>query len=314
MSKIRNVCLFGSGSDSKFLGVILYASTRSVVASILLVALEVGPMQVVASDNLLSNPAADGDITGWRGFSEVLPGPYGDDNLAFALNELGAVFSEEYFPVQSGNTFEVAAKVAYEDPDHGGIVYVGLAPFDEDKLPIKSAEVHVIDNTVTELTQDAARGQTVLRLKDGAAWAEALENFSPLQNGRNGVVAFDVAAEGLGDLPNRNISASGLKVVAQDGGWEVQLTKPLERDWPAGTRVRLHYETATYCYVGSAPASPDWKDVAGSYLAPVQGAGVTPGHLWPGTRYVRFVVLSTRDGSQNPGRVFFDDLSLTSLP
>ena len=282
------------------------------MAAILLAALGLVATQAGASDNLLTNPAADGDITGWRGFSEVLPGPYGDDDLAFALNELGTVFSEEYFSVQDGATFEVAAKVAFESPDQGGRVYVGLAPYDGDKQPIKAPEVNIVADSITELVQDAARGQTLLRLQDGAAWVAALENDALLE--MNGVVAFDAAAEGLGDLPNRNISAPGLKVIARDGGWEVELSKPLERDWPAGTRVRLHYDSATYCYVGSVPASPEWKDLAGSYLAPVQGAGVTPGHLWPGTRYVRFVLLSTRDGGQNPGRVFFDDLSLTSLP
>jgi hypothetical protein len=288
-------------------------STRLVMAAVLLVSMGMATAQVGAADNLLTNPGAEEGSGGWRTFSEVMPGPQqSDGGMSFALNEIGTVFSEEYFPVEDGTTFEVAAKVAFESPEQGGVVYVGLAPYDADKQPIKAAEVHVVADTVTELAQDAARGQTLLRLQDGAAWVAAFDRDSLLE--RNGVVAFDVSAEGLGDLPNRNLSASGLKVISRDGGWEVELAKPLERDWPAGTKVRLHYATATYCYVGSAPASPDWKDVTGSFLSPVEGDGVTAGHLWPGTRYVRFVVLSTRNGNDHPGRVFFDDLSLTAFP
>jgi hypothetical protein len=282
-------------------------------AGILLVSMGMATTQVGAADNLLTNPGAEEGLGGWRKFSETMPAPQQPDGgMSFALNEPSTVLSEEYFPAPDGATFEVAAKVTFEAPEQGGVVYVGLAPYDGDKTPIKAAEVHVVEDTVTELAQDAARGQTLLRLQDGAAWGAAFERDSLLE--RNGVVAFDVSAEGLGDLPNRNLSARGLKVISRDGGWEVELAKPLERDWPAGTKVRLHYDSATYCYVGSAPASSDWKDIMGSLSTSVPGKAPSKGHLWPGTRFVRFVVLSTRDGNDHPGRVFFDDLSLTSVP
>ena len=88
-------------------------------------------------------------------------------------------------------------------------------------------------------------GDTILKVTDASQWkADGVRTLY-------GRVAFNVDGTGnLKDLPNRDITGSGIPTVRQvANGWEVDLSIPLKKAYPKGTKIRQHRNKGAFCYV-----------------------------------------------------------------
>ena len=112
-----------------------------------------------------------------------------------------------------------------------GLAYLGLTPFDAAGKRIFSQTINALPKSFTTLAAAAEKGATTLSLTDGSKW----DNKTPY-----GFVVFN-ADEKFADLPNfTGVPMVKESVTQKDGTWTVQLKKPLNKQYEAGTAVRQH--------------------------------------------------------------------------
>ena len=175
-------------------------------------------------------------------------------------------------------------------------VLAGYDVFDKNGRQITSSHVGAINGTLTIVAEDAPKGATVVKLKDGSKYRKG-----------SAVLAFD-AKEDFSDLPNFNISSSVKSIAKQGDVWEITLVSPLKKDIKAGTPVREHGQ-AGYLYV----ASPGVKAEPVSKTGTVKGIAASGwgGGKWPaGAATARFLILV--DWSNVPNmETLFKTITLT---
>ncbi len=184
--------------------------------------------------------------------------------------------------------------------------YIGLAMYTGNKRSIQRPYVTVEKGTITELAAAVKAGDKVLKIKDCSKW-----NVGKI---RSTQVAFSVN-EDYSDLPNFNVSNLAVKLRKKANIYELTLRSPVKRDYPAGTRIRQHYAGGgyQYCAASNKIAPSRWK----KYSAVVRGIakyGAPDTQFWPGTRYVRIVVIinyKAKKGSDT--QTLFDEVSFSEL-
>jgi hypothetical protein len=260
-------------------------------------------------DNLLKNGDANDGLTNWGGFTSVEADPEGGGNC-FLLPSPGYAISQEFIPVDMQTPYTLAGRFRSQG-DAPARLYIGFECFDEQKQRINNEEINAMPGTETELAAAAVAGSALLKIRDGAAW-----EFDPAWSPAHGAVAFHVQ-DNHADLPNRDLSPIGISSIRKTGdGWEVVLSKPLERDYPAGTKVRQHRRRDTFCYVEKGTnlaADAVWTERAAS----ISGAtpfGSTGLAFWPGTRFVRVIVTNPppQAAGQNSSPALVGGLSFSS--
>ncbi|HRU06266.1 MAG TPA: hypothetical protein P5137_10900 [Candidatus Brocadiia bacterium] len=246
--------------------------------------------------------AEDGSLANWSGFDAVVADNPHTGNHCFIRKGNSTVRSNAMIPVAPGKVYTLSGwfrSAGQEDSK----IYFGYAPYDEKKRPIGPANVNPLAGTDTTLAQPCAKGDTVLKIKDGAKWSVL----------PHGCVAFDTDPSGeYKDLPNFNLSSFGIvKVEKKDDCWEVTLKTECGQDRPAGAPVRMHMSGGTYIYnaAGNATVPKDWKQFTG-VIKGTAVAGAPSGQWWPGTRYVQILVLANF-GQKDTAVLMADDITLT---
>ncbi|MBO7741090.1 MAG: hypothetical protein J6S21_00920, partial [Victivallales bacterium] len=185
-------------------------------------------------------------------------------------------------------------------------LYFGVQPFDAEGRLINPTEVHAIAGTETQLAANAAAGSYKLLVKDTAKWLARKDRR----------VAFDVDISGeYNDLPNRTVTSGGIEAIRQTAeGWEVTLTQPLTKGWPAGTLIRQHGESARFIYCGALnePVPEEWQTI-GHTIEREHKFGIRSArHLWRGTRYLRIILLMNFSGN-NSNAALLQDIRLEEV-
>jgi hypothetical protein len=107
------------------------------------------------------------------------------------------------------------------------------------------------------------------------------------------------------DLPNHE-SARVTDFKEGVGGNEVTLRKPLDRSYPAGTKIRLHkyidYPGATY----DIPS--EWTERSMTFSGESKNGAPEKGKFWSGAKYLRVHILANFDKTSP---LLFDDISVT---
>jgi hypothetical protein len=287
-------------------------AARHMACAILIAA---APCAVAADANLLENGNAADGLAGWQGFREVAPDPDGGESNCFVLKAGKSAVSEEFIPVNPAKAYTLSGKFRTQD-DGEARLYFGVDCYDADKVQITGGEVNVIPGTETTLAADAAVGDTVLKVTDASQWKADGEGALL------GRVAFNVDGSGaLKDLPNRNLSKTGIPVVHQAAnGWNVELTEPLEKAYPKGTKIRQHRNLMAFCYIKGAmnlKLTPVWVEktmvLTGDSATGMSAAG---DQFWPGTRFIRVAVVSAfpkaaREQGDERGPTLVRDLSFS---
>lgn len=276
----RNVTMPGSPTDSRHCSRFKMAGhfARPVLSAVCAVLVAAAPCAI-----------AGDDLGGWAGFKEELPDPDGGEGNCFVLKPGGIAVSNTLIPVDPAKSYKLSGKFRAQD-DGEVRLYFGVDCYDADQVQIRSGEIEVIKNSETTLAGGAAVGDTVLKVKDASKW-------EPDTEGRPyGRVAFNVDPSGaLKDLPNRDLSGSGIPAIRQVGDiWEVELAEPLEKAYPKGTNIRRHRNCGTFCYIKGSTnefLAQAWVEKSQD-LSGTSESGTSFHQFWPGTRFVRVAVVS----------------------
>ena len=182
------------------------------------------------------------------------------------------------FTVDPEKTYTTQVEASAKHPDgKSSWILVGYDVFNKDGKQITSSHVGALKGTLTTVAEDAPKGSTVVKLKDGSKYRKAAA-----------VLAFD-AKEDFSDLPNFDVSPA-IKDIANKGDvWEITLSSPLKKDIKAGTAVREHGQGG-YLYVASIGA----KEASIAKSGAVKGIATSGwgGGKWPaGTATARFLIL-----------------------
>jgi hypothetical protein len=254
----------------------------------------------VNADNLLKNGDAESELENWSNTLELSTDNHHSGQAAFKMVDSTAQ-STELIPVDPEKKYRLSGwfKSANAKP---ALILLGLMSYDAEKRLIRPMDVSVVLNTETKLAQDCLPDDTTIKVTDASKWKEG-DIYS---------VAFAADDSGnYNDLPNRNITGMGIKSINQAGEiWEVFLSKPCGKTFPAGTTVRQHcVPNYSYPYVVCSPKfnSEFWKELSGTITG--MSKTTSPGDkFWRGTKYVRLIILSL-----NGGLVYFDDIKLEEV-
>jgi len=259
-----------------------------------------------AGENLLKNGDAEsGDSAGWIEFPSISSNAKEGSNAFVCKPSGGRVFSEELIPVSPELPYELSASFMSEGTE--AKVCLGLSCYDADEKEITSQQITPIIGTETKLREAASKGDTILKIENGQQWV-----FDTKWTPEYGFVAFDVDDSGAySDLPNRNLSGAGLKSIRQVGGqWEVELAKPLPADFAAGTKVRQHRAEGAFLWINTPQVGSSWKEIKGRIFGVSEGPR-QPGKFWPGTKFIKVIILVDTPDLKNP--VLVDEVAFTQV-
>lgn len=258
-----------------------------------------------AGENLLKNGGAEsGDSGGWIEFPSVSTNAKEGSN-AFVCKPGAMVRSEELIPINSELRYKLSGFFKSEGEEVK--LCLGFVSYDADEKEIQSSNITPITGTETKLSEAASKGDKVLKIENGQQWV-----FDTKWTPDFGYVAFDVDDSGAySDLPNRNLSAAGLKSIRQVGGqWEVELAKPLTADFVAGTKVRQHRAQGACLWIDTQQVGSGWKELKGRIAGVSEGVR-EHGKFWPGTKFVKVAILIETPNFK--GSVLVDELVFSQV-
>ncbi len=160
----------------------------------------------------------------------------------------------------------------------------GFVPLDSAGRVIPpDAGEYTVSGSLTELVEDAGKGDTRIRLKDASNWRVSAAHAA----------AFNAREDG-GDIPNFELARGIDEIIPEENGYLVKLMVPLAGAYPAGTMVRQHaIRGGTYSYTGNETVNPEWTRLEGR---------LTRGDMIRrGTDSIRIVIMPNR--SNYPGEI-----------
>lgn len=214
------------------------------------------------------------------------------------VKKMTSLFSKKFdIDPQKKYTLKASVKAAnIQNEKDKSQVYVGFSVYDKKGRRINSFNSNIVPGTLTEVVEDAAKGATVIKIKDGSKFAQKW----------CGIVAG--AKEDLSDLPNFNYLGDVKSVESKDGAWEVTLVKPLLREVKAGTAVREHRRGGYLYTAGYKQVGKDWIVMSGSISG--TKAGTWNYKIWPaGAAKAQIVILA--NWTRKDLETQFKDITLT---
>lgn len=221
----------------------------------------------------------------------------GEDCLKVSKN---AMLTSPRFKIDPDKTYTIKLSVRAENIQGKDFSWclAGFAVFDKNGTSISCDNVNAIKNTLTTVTADAAKGTSVLTVKD-ASKVKAAAYYT--------IVAG--AKEDLSDLPNRMVLARGIqKVEKKDDVWEITVRGKLFADAKAGDTIRVHSMGGYLYTAGSRNVSGKWTVMQGKIKGYSKSGWA--GNKWPvGAEYAQFIILANWSGKKLETQ--FKDISLT---
>ncbi len=225
------------------------------------------------------------------------------DKSFTATGRYARVLSAKPFQVNPAKKYKISGKFRAAPGTQGDVFYFGFVPLDAAGKSINSEMVNAFPKSATELAAPAKAGDKVVKVKDASKW-DAKTQW--------GVIAFD-AKDDLSDLPNRNLSETVQgKIENKNGVWEIALKKPLDKAYPAGTKVRQHTYGATYLYTGNPgqKTTADWKTFSG-VISGTAKTGNPSYKWWKGTGNAEILIIMNYSGDK--GGTEFKDILVEEL-
>ena len=219
----------------------------------------------------------------WKGMVKYAPGSARGKGTCFLLygRYPTRLTFARMIPISAEKRYTLKACFRTVDPQLPASAYLGLELYDVKKRLIGHCHVVTYAGTESEVVS-ARKGDAFLIVKANPIYKKMKIN----------VVAFG-AKKDYSDIPNFDISpqTKGVKDMP-DGNMQILLKKPLKKDYPAGTPIRLH-----------SPWSPSMYGLASGWMpagdgvertAILEGIKSVPGtrqekicQFWKGTKYVR---------------------------
>lgn len=222
---------------------------------------------------------------GWNGNGTNLSEPAAKDGNAILLKGNGIVFSKAAISIDPSKTYQVSGSFKAVSGSKEGRFYLGVQPLNSDNAGILPSQVNVIAGTDAELAEPCKPEDKVVKIKGGKGWEQGQFYF----------IAFNTDNSGsYSDLPNSTLSPMGFTKVENKGSvTEVTLKDSCGKEFPAGTKVRMHRDGATFIYAASVsnilpPAEwTEFKDV----IKGENPSGIKSGAWHKGTRNAKIILL-----------------------
>ena len=174
-----------------------------------------------------------------------------DDPQVFRVEGSSSLYSRDSIAIDLAKTYRLSGEFRNATPDKAPRVSFGVNCLDARKRTISGGSVGALPGTESELAADFNGGDTVLKVKDASEW----------KKGR--IVVFKVDASGkLSDLPNSNTEYLAVKEITAnaDNQYDVTMSAPLKKSYPAGTSVRQHESDQWFHLVTlNAPLNQEWQ-------------------------------------------------------
>lgn len=198
----------------------------------------------------------------------------GTDGAALEATTPCLVESSVLIPVHEKAEYRFSGEVRKAKGAPSALFLAGFILYDKDKKTIQPQHVRVIRGTDTVLAEEAKAGDHFIKIRNGARWTAKTYHYA----------AFNAV-----QLPNRDLSPDVISAVKREGQtWTVSFGKPLQKSYPAGTKVRIQASGA-YFYVGSLMPADEWtafgKTVKGVSKDSVNNNQFSD-QFWPGTAYI----------------------------
>ena len=204
------------------------------------------------------------------------------------------------FKIDPDKTYTVKLSVRAENIQGKDFSWclAGFAVFDKKGVAISCDNVNVVNGTLTTVAADAAKGTSVLMVKDASKFRKGAP-----------YIIVSGAKDDFSDLPNRKVLARGIKKVEKkDDAWEVTVNGTLWADAKAGDAIREHSMGGYLYTAGSRNVFGKWTVMQGK----IKGSSKFgwAGNKWPvGAEYAQFVILANWGAKKLETQ--FKDISLT---
>lgn len=212
-------------------------------------------------------------------------------------------YAPGFAKIDTHKTYELKGSFKMAKGFRPSTALFGVRFYNKDQKEIFPRAVRPEQNTFTELARDAKKGDKIVYVKP-AKWAKW--KFHKLLS-----IVFD-AKEDYSDIPN-NSFVELTSVEGKNSLYEVELRTPLNKDYPATTKVRQHryldYPTIRVV------ADDKWKTYSLIFQSSADiGTMATKGQFWPTAEYIRICLFSglktENDGIQS---LLVDDISFKEI-
>ena len=243
------------------------------------------------------------DASKWQGMVKTNTEKMRSGESCFELyGSYTTSIESDYIPVDLQKTYRLSCAMRSLDEKNLASGNFGLRMYDKDKRSISIMSVVCIQESETILTVPAKGGTKELSLETNSKWLE--KKMAGL------VVAFHVK-NNYEDLPNFDTSLPIGKILDEGKQLKVLLGAPLSKDYPAGTKVRLHMPYGAPLYwIADGWMPVEWKEFS-TTLKGEALLGSPANAFWHGTKYVKvFAWFGNWNRKPNPdARLLIDDLS-----
>lgn len=183
----------------------------------------------------------------------------------------------ELMLVEPGQNYRLILKIEGKS----GSLDVYLEQFNAQKRPMPPHAVNATPGTETVLTGGITRGATSFTVADASIWEIPK---------KGSIVVFD-AQKDFSDLPNFEYEYYVKQITRKEGGYLVEMSKPITRNYPDGSLVRLHREGSKLGWKTLLPVEGAFQRM----IAPAPAYGIEPNRWWRGTAFAQLLVRSTSD-------------------
>ena len=247
--------------------------------------LVIGAATVVAGENLVKHGGAE-DAAGIKKWNKTLS-QNTEDKVAGEASFHGKIkgiwsYSPGFIPVDTAKAYKLSAALKAVGTEKSKC-YVGIRSYDAKKRGIHRTSVNIVKGSFTTLAEDAKPGDTVLKITDCSKW-----NKKQIKRTQ---VAFR-AKEDFSDLPNYILANKALKLEKKGDIYELTLSRAIKGTFKAGTGIRQHISAGghQYCAASGKNIGPEWTKVSATIKGQAK-YGSPKNQFWPGTKYVRVVVI-----------------------
>ena len=224
-----------------------------------------------------------------------------------------AVWLSKTLPVEPGKSYRLQGEfklVGGMEPTN--FIFASCQRTEDNRI-ISGSQVWTVPGSETELTEPVSIGATKLRVKDISKW-----NIDAKDRMTIALLAFYADADGRQeDLPNAERSSSFAAVRPGDGHTEIEVKRPLNQAYAAGTPVRLHLDRE-FCgsYPGFKRLTSEWQKLDFT-LKPMPSAPpyvTSRCQIWPGAARVglRFMLWPNPKSFPQGGGILMRNLSIST--
>ena len=246
------------------------------------------------------------DIKKWIGKVELSPKHSKENSPCFVLygRYPTKLIYKDFFPIDKNKSYSFKARLRTLDEKLPASAYMGFEVLDAKKRQITYQNVVTVPLNYSEVIL-AKKGSKEVIIK-------LIPNFEKIVKQK---LAFN-AKEDKSDIPNFDLSPRCKKVTKiDDNTIKIELIQPLTKDYPAGTKIRVHscYAVPMYYLVSGWMPAGDGKEC----VAKLDGVANIPGanklSFWKGTAYARpFIWFGNWNRKPQAGaKLLVDKISLT---